>query len=95
MAIKITRPRTFTAKEFRNLLNLLKITGNVLADILCVHNDTIEIWRRQGVGAFGPTCRLLEAMSDDPEYWRNRYIKVVKVLPNTPEADAHLKVIDP
>jgi DNA-binding transcriptional regulator YiaG len=69
---KIPPPAQCRAKETRRVRELLAMSQASFAAFLGVDPSTVRSWE-QGIRLPSPlACRLLSAISEDPDYWRRR-----------------------
>lgn len=66
------QPTVCRAEDVRETRDLLGLSQSIFAEFLGVSVKTVQAWE-QGVNPPHPaSCRVLEEIRHDPEYWRNR-----------------------
>jgi putative transcriptional regulator len=73
------KPIPYSPKTVKSTRKLLRCSQAVFAHFLGVSPATVQAWEQGRYVPENPTCRLMDEIQRDPEYWRNRLHSCLRV----------------
>lgn len=64
-------PKTLSADEVRKIRELLQASQAIFAQFLGVSTAAVQDWEQGRKPPSKTACRLMDAISNDPDYWKN------------------------